>query len=247
MIYYFSGTGNSRWAAERLARLTDDQAADLAPLVRSGTAAVPVGPDGRIGLVFPIHAWGPPSIVLRFVRGASIPDGAYAYAVCTCGDDAGRAMQRLKRSFPFAAAWSVAMPNNYLPAFDADNPALAGAKIAAARERLAQIAEAVAGRKSAFDVREGNAALAKTALINPLFRAFVMRTRPFSVDETCTGCGLCQTICPVGAIRLENGRPVWIRKRCTQCMGCINRCPVHAIQYGDGTRNKGRYSFPETD
>ena len=32
MIFYFSGTGNSAWAARQLARLTDDTACDITHL-----------------------------------------------------------------------------------------------------------------------------------------------------------------------------------------------------------------------
>lgn len=52
MIFYFSGTGNSRWAADRLAALTNDRALDLTRL--------PDRPDchgeTQIGLVFPVYA-----------------------------------------------------------------------------------------------------------------------------------------------------------------------------------------------
>ena len=64
MIYYFSGTGNSRWAARRLAALTGDEARDII-----GLDAVPTCQgEARIGLVFPIYAWGPTQQVLDLAR-----------------------------------------------------------------------------------------------------------------------------------------------------------------------------------
>jgi hypothetical protein len=52
MIYYFSGTGNSKWVAEEIARRTDDEAQSIAELVKDGPTVVCAGKDARIGVVF---------------------------------------------------------------------------------------------------------------------------------------------------------------------------------------------------
>ncbi|MDT8901554.1 4Fe-4S binding protein [Anaeroselena agilis] len=53
----------------------------------------------------------------------------------------------------------------------------------------------------------------------------------FFADDTCTGCGLCKTICPKRAVRLAGRppRPYWTYA-CDSCMACINFCPHKAIQ-----------------
>lgn len=77
MIYYFSGTGNSKWVAEELARLTCDTAVSIADIVRSGGhAEVPEGQP--VGLVFPVYAWLPPEIVSSFVSELSADKDAYS-------------------------------------------------------------------------------------------------------------------------------------------------------------------------
>lgn len=64
MIFYFSGTGNSRWVAEQLADLTDDQTFDI-------TAKEEI-PDiknvSQVGFVFPVYAWGTPEVMLEFAK-----------------------------------------------------------------------------------------------------------------------------------------------------------------------------------
>ena len=57
----------------------------------------------------------------------------------------------------------------------------------------------------------------------------------FSLQDNCIGCGLCQMVCPTGAIEMEDGRPEWYADDCTGCDECMNRCPVKAIIY----RQKG--------
>ena len=44
----------------------------------------------------------------------------------------------------------------------------------------------------------------------------------------CTGCGVCVDICPVEAIRIENGKAV-IGDECTECGACAAECPQEAI------------------
>lgn len=245
MIYYFSGTGNSQWVAEQLAGLTDDAAVDIPSLTGDGPAAVHVAKGGVIGVVFPIYAWAAPAAVVRFLKGVAVQQGAFAYAVCTCGDEAGNAMRKLRKVFPYASAYSLTMPNNYIPMFDVDSPALVRQKIASARARLPEIAADIRAKKPVVDVRRGAMPGLKTALASPAFNAFARSTRPFTVDGGCTGCGLCAQNCPSRAIRLTGRKPVWTKRRCAQCLGCINRCPARSIQYGGGTKTRGRYCFHE--
>ena len=65
MIYYFSGTGNSRWAAEYIAKAANDKLANIADCI-NGTNDESVndihGADA-IGFVFPVNGWMPPRIV----------------------------------------------------------------------------------------------------------------------------------------------------------------------------------------
>ncbi|MEA4872318.1 MAG: EFR1 family ferrodoxin, partial [Synergistaceae bacterium] len=203
---------------------------------------------GRVGLIFPIYAWAPPSIVMRFARNMHIEPGVYAFAVCTCGGHAGLGMEKLKKVFPFVGAWSIPMPNNYiLMGYDVNPPDVQKAKVAAAKKRIHGIAAAISGGKEITDVDRGGSALLKSVWFSPFFNAFKRNTKPFFADNSCTGCGLCARDCPHGAIRMENGKPSWVIKHCIQCARCINRCPEKAIQYGEGTKKRGRYFFKESD
>ena len=45
----------------------------------------------KIGFVFPIYSWGPPKLILDFIKliQLEIKYNNYVFFVCTCGDDIG--------------------------------------------------------------------------------------------------------------------------------------------------------------
>jgi anaerobic carbon-monoxide dehydrogenase iron sulfur subunit len=51
-------------------------------------------------------------------------------------------------------------------------------------------------------------------------------------DEKCIGCGLCQDICPIGAINMDNTGTI---HKCDLCINedhkeCIESCPTNALK-----------------
>lgn len=48
-----------------------------------------------------------------------------------------------------------------------------------------------------------------------------------AVDDTCEQCGLCATVCPVGAIDAHNSALI-DQEKCITCCACIKECPQNA-------------------
>lgn len=245
MIYYFSGTGNSRWAAMALATELNDIACDIAACLRNWEE-IRLNAGDALGIVFPVYAWGPPNIVKRFLKQLHIPSDVFCYAVCTCGDEAGNAIGYLQRLMRIDSGYSLQMPNNYIVLYDVDDQETERRKLAEAKKRIPSIAQEIRERKPVFAVRAGRLSALKTALFYPTFYLFARNPKPFYAEGRCTACGLCVRSCPTGNIALESGKPVW-GPDCEHCMACINRCPVRAIQYGGYTKNKGRYFLKEME
>lgn len=244
MILYFTGTGNSRWIAWQLADATNDTIISIADCLKQKAVPEELTNAEKVGVVFPVHAWYAPRVIIDFLSKLQLPHCRYRYAVCTCGDDVGKGMNRLAKHFPLDAAWSVAMPNTYIPMFNLDDEALCHKKIENARQMISSIASDVLEQKNVWKVHEGGAAWLKTYIINPLFVRFTISNKGFHVDEGCISCGICGKVCPVENIRLVDGHPVW-GNQCIHCMACVHACPRQVIQYRKTTRKKGRYRLAD--
>ena len=237
MIFYFSGTGNSRWVAQTLASRMGDKACDLTRL-----DAVPdLKGESRVGIVFPVYAWGLPEVVADFA--AKLPQtGAFTFGVGTCGSEAGLALKHLSQLFPLDSSYSLVMPSNYILAEDVEGDSEIRRKLADASWRMDRMADEIQARKKVYQVKEGAMAGLKSSLINTGFNRFARSTKPFHADDRCNGCGQCARNCPAGTITIADGRPVW-GKECYQCLRCLNECPQQAIQYGSKTAKRGRYTI----
>ena len=205
--------------------------------------------DGeKVGFVFPVYAWGPPGIVLRFIRQLKMKNPEYLFFVCTCGDDTGRTAQVFssairRKGWHCVAGYSVTMPNTYvsLPGFDVDAEDVEEQKVQNAMARLDFINGELAGRihMKHFNCHEGALPFTKTYLLRPLFNTFLMSPKPFYATDACIACKKCEKVCPVHNIEVTD-KPQW-GNNCTQCLGCYHICPLHAVQYGKATRAKGQY------
>jgi ferredoxin len=47
--------------------------------------------------------------------------------------------------------------------------------------------------------------------------------------EKCAAQGICVSVCPVGAITIENGKAVVDPEKCIDCEACVDACPESAI------------------
>lgn len=248
MIMYFSATGNSRYVATSLAKLLDDEAVDLMKLMHDGDTS-PLSSEKPFVLCMPVYVDGMPMPLYRHLRDTPLPGNRTAYAVVTMGSYAGIAGRQAQELFAskqmeFKGCAEVMMPRNYLAGlFPDEKPESIEDKLRAAPERIARIADAIAREATC----EGHhVPEIEYRLVLPfvhIWDRLAFPTRKFVANDACVSCGMCERVCPVSAIRMEDGAPVWGKRHCMHCMACIQNCPVRGIDYGKSLQKKKRYRF----
>lgn len=257
MIFYFSGTGNTRHVAEMLSRrIGSDVRSFTADELRNPSDTELSSADKVIVWAFPTYSWGVPPVVRHIIEEGKLnfaPDAVHI-AVTTCGDDVGNLPKMFRhdiesRGMKGGAVYSVAMPNTYvmMKGFDTDSDKIARAKIEASIGAVERIARAIQNGKisSADDmVVPGKFACVKTSVIYPWFCKFDMNPKGFSVDaEKCIECSKCGHACPMRNIEYDAaGHPLWGDK-CAFCTACYHVCPVHAIDWKGKCRSKGQVRY----
>ena len=268
MIFYFSGTGNTRWVATQIADAIGEELLYIPDLIRENRYAFSLRKDERIGFCFPTHGWQPPRIVREFIRRMTIslfrppltPQMPYCWALTTCGDNMGEAMTILNKELarvrvsgleekePLQAEslFSVIMPESYvcLPFMSTDSEEKEAQKIDVASHQVSRIATLIKEcRRGIVELEQGATPRIYSYVIGGYFNKRMITDKKFMVDEeVCIRCGKCAKVCPVDNIK--GTPPSWLHNgKCTSCLACYHYCPVHAINFGNITRKRDQYYF----
>lgn len=210
MVVYFSGTGNSRYAASMLAHRTGDTLTDAGRDIQTGH---PAQLDSQQPWVFvsPTYAWRIPHLFADYLRQGRFTGSCDAYFVMTCGEDIGGAEKHLRKlcaekGWNFRGVLEVVMPENYLAMFpvpeDADCVPIMDNARKTLEDGIAAIQQGVpfAPRKKRF--LDG----LKSGLVNRLFYRFIVHAKPFHITRSCASCGRCAQVCPLNNIQMVDGQ-----------------------------------------
>lgn len=272
MIFYFSGTGNSKWAAKTLALETGDTLVSI-PEVINSDCSFTIEKDEHVGFIFPIHGWRVPSIVKEFITKLTIKTLGedtshvkhYCFCLVTAGDSIGKAMERFQQqlksvtvndALSLKAVCSLIMPESYvgLPSMDVDTKEKELEKKELASKQLKEFSNILKQHphKDSNQIWGWNQLIRGpipsffSGPVGGFFERFLITDKPFHVDSRrCVKCGICANVCPVSDIKGGLGfEPEWLHNgKCLTCFSCYHHCPHHAIEFGKRTQKKGQYFY----
>lgn len=200
-IYCFSGSGHSLAVSKELAKMLDCEI----KTVDSETAA-----EDTAVVVFPVYCQNIPKPVKQLLKRLRAKHIALiaTYGKISYGNVLYEA-QKLLQGQVVAGAY-IPMGHTFL---DGDYAFDAGCLLPIVQR-----------------IREPRQAVIPKSTKNPLANIFpALRSRigvKIKKRDNCDSCGLCESNCPVGAIR--NGR---IHSECIRCLRCVTNCPAKALQY----------------
>ncbi len=238
-IFYFTSTGNSLAVAKAIGGKT----VSIPPVIDEPELRFE---DDAIGLVFPIYGFSTPKMVRRFVEKADWK-ADYTFAIGTYGNMPGACMYSVqhlaeKHGKRFDYAESLLTVDNFLPMFEmADQEAKLPQKKTA--ENLARIVAEVSARTR----RQAPASLplrAFSKVISSMQKSAMDGSfgKHFTVNDSCTKCGVCAKVCPCGNISVKGA--VSFGGNCEFCLGCAHLCPQNAIHV-KGERSAKRWRHPD--
>jgi ferredoxin len=245
-IYYFSATGNSLVVARAIAeKLGETQ---LIPMAHRN-AENPSPQTKRVGLVFPVYVFGLPLIVMRFIKKLKIPNDSYLFAVAAhggmpCATLIQAAHECSKNGMELSSGFAVTMVDNYTPIAGAPPLDKQRIRFEKAGQKINAICAAI--EKGERGIHPGWPLV--NWLFSRMYRGWVLKAsehdKNFTADPNCNGCGVCETVCPVGNIKMKEHLPDW-QHHCELCFACLHWCPNKAIQYGKKTSGRTRYHHPD--
>ena len=246
-VFAFSGTGNSQVIASSLASSLGETTCHNIAGWRDGFQGED---EERVGLVFPVFAWGMPRMVAEFARSFRPKPGQYVFAVATCAGTPGKTLvqlDRVLRSNGAALDAGFVVQGEFLISLDpANDMALIrfmswlgrNHKPALASDRLPEIARAVAAKKhSRPEVSNLSVNVIGSMMYGVSTKMFKTMDKGFSASDACVSCGICSRVCPRENVTLEKGRPAW-HQNCEMCYACLSWCPQRAISLQGGTPNE---------
>ena len=254
VVFYFSGTGNTWWVADRIKRQLD--AKNINASVVSIDTLSPKKADWWIKTAdlvlfgWPVYSSDLPLPFKRFIESLPISGKKkHIHTFCTqmgaSGDGAWISRKRflskgliVDTAAHFTMPSNMSMLHNFLGTPDEESIKRIMAKceqqVACYVERLLTSRARVTGRYGFLlgMIQRG------------MYRLSVRKSQNrIGVDkDRCTACGLCVSLCPMHNIILKEIPE--FAGNCTQCLRCYSFCPTSAITYNRKTRDIDLYGKP---
>lgn len=252
LIYYFSGTGNSKNVANWLSEIAKESQISVSTIniTQIDRRNIPE-PENNVLLIFisPIHGFNYPPIMLNFIW--HFPRGKNK--IILMNTRAGMLLHKwvtpgltgiafyfsslllLNKGYRIKGMFPVDLPSNWISLHPGLNDKTITFIHRKMKAKINNFACRIFSGKSDFrSCKE----IIQDVLVSPISvlyyfigRFFLAKT--FYASLSCDKCNSCKNNCPVKAIIEIDNRPFWTY-RCESCMKCMSNCPKKAIETAHG-------------
>ena len=251
ILFYFSGTGNARFAAQKIATLVRDKQVEATVYniaeVKRDYPEIPE--DALIGFCYPTHGFNAAPSLLNFVF--RFPKGKNRVFLLNtrAGLKAGKvhisgigglalwlpALFLLFKGYKPIGFRPLDLPSNWILLHPGLTKNAVKFIVRRCEKTLEKFTEKILSGKP---VLNGLLWLPLDIAVSPIavgyyFFGRYALAKTFFANYNCNNCGLCIKNCPVQAIKLLDERPYWSYD-CESCMQCVNNCPQRAIEVAHG-------------
>ena len=241
LVIYFSQTGNTKKAAERIRDGISGVTGQCDLLSLEEVDAASLAGYDLVGLGCPTFYYQEPFNVRDFIEALPNLTGKHWFAFCSHGSVIGNTFpsmaQRLRKKGIVVIGYHDTYADGTLPFYpyptlttghpdkvDLDDARAFGKEIAGRCQRIAEGDEGLIPEVAAVPEEWTRTA----EMMNPESLGQMMPQ--LSIDmEKCTHCHLCEDNCPVKGIDVESDPPR-IQEPCVYCYRCANVCPTLAVE-----------------
>ena len=232
---YFSGAGNSKHCVETFVKQYDETCTAISIEAEGVPAAISVA--DMIVLGYPVYFSNAPKIMQDFIlQNKACFAGKKVFVIATMGlcsgDGAGCAARLLKKcGAEIAGGLHLRMPDSIGDEKVLDKtPEEKRTLVRRAEDKIASSAQKL---KQGNATKEGLSFLCRMGGLMMQRLWFYTKTasyksKPDIHKEKCVGCGICEKLCPMKNLMIEDGKAV-SRNRCTLCYRCFSHCPAKAL------------------
>jgi len=249
VVYYFSGTGNAKHAAEWIAQFATKKGIKSNVISIDKIPVTEIPDESKktlIGFCFPTHGFNVSPKMLKFIAGFPKSLNADVFLLNT---RAGMKLSKLfipglsgiaqflpalillTKSYHIVGMQPLDLPSNWISLHPGLKPKVVNSIYKRCKKITYGFAEKLFNEKHSY---KAFYSLPFDILIFPIavLYYFIGRfalAKTFIANNDCNSCDLCANSCPTNSIEMHRGKPFW-KFSCESCMRCMNNCPKRAIQ-----------------
>lgn len=237
VLYYFSGTGNTKWVADRFKENFKSYGIDIKLVNIESEESINIKCYDFIVVGSVVHSNMEPKIVSDFLK--KLPNTKKKMKTIIYSTQGGKssvavlsmAKKISQKGYDIVIQSAIRMPNNcYFISGKKTTKKEENEILKNASEKVKELIKIFIDNKR---LKENNSIfkMGIGKISSKLFKNSLPKlSKNLTAIEECKKCGLCLRNCPKNNITFEDGHAVF-HSKCMLCLRCMNICPINGIRY----------------